>query len=60
MVRRWASTMKLSRLAEVVCKNVFGLLVERTAGHDEDSRARPNKGDGQLKSDQFLYQAACI
>ena len=30
---------KNSRLAEVVCKNVFGLLVERTPGHDEDSRA---------------------
>jgi hypothetical protein len=27
---------KNSRLAEVVCKNVSGLLVERTPGHDED------------------------
>jgi hypothetical protein len=26
-------------LSEVVCKNVSGLLVERTPGHDEDSRA---------------------
>jgi hypothetical protein len=31
---------KNSRLAEVVCKNVSGLLVERTPGHDEDSRAQ--------------------
>ena len=29
----------VSRLSEVVCKNVSGLLVERTPGHDEDSRA---------------------
>src|ERR1700736_1218481 len=38
MVRRLASSRN-SRLSEVVCKNVSGLLVERTPGHDEDSRA---------------------
>jgi hypothetical protein len=39
----------------VVCKNVFGLLVERTPGHDEDSRAPVLiKGTVSLKSDHFL------
>ena len=38
MVRRLASS-RISSLLEVVCKNVFGLLVERAPGHDEDSRA---------------------
>jgi hypothetical protein len=45
---------KNSRLAEVVCKNVFGLLVERTPGHDEDSRAPVLiKGTVSLKATIF-------
>ena len=37
MVRRGASR-RIFEGAEVVCKNVFGLLVEQAPGHDEDSR----------------------
>jgi hypothetical protein len=54
MVRRLASSRN-SRLAEVVCKNVFGLLVERTPGHDEDSRAPVLiKGTVSLKAPFFI------
>jgi hypothetical protein len=53
LVRRLASSRN-SRLAEVVCKNVFGLLVERTPGHDEDSRAPVLiKGTVSLKATIF-------
>jgi len=38
MVRRVVSSGIFEWLG-VVCKNVSGLLVERTPGHDEDSRA---------------------
>jgi hypothetical protein len=38
-VVRLLASSRNSRLSEVVCKNVSGLLMERTPGHDEDSRA---------------------
>ena len=37
MVRRVPSSGIFEGL-EVVCKNVYGLLVEQAPGHDEDSR----------------------